>query len=65
VAATVTATAGAWSGSRPLGVILAVPAALLAVATVYCQMHYGIDALAGLATGIGVVAVVRRWDRQG
>ena len=48
VAATVAATIGAWRGSRRLGVILAVPTALLAVGVVYCQMHYAIDSAAGL-----------------
>ena len=63
IAATITATAGAWFGNRPLGAVLAVPAALLAVATVYCQMHYGVDALAGLATGLTIVWVIRRTER--
>nr|MBA2291076.1 phosphatase PAP2 family protein [Gemmatimonadales bacterium] len=48
VAATVAATVGAWRGSRRLGMILAVPTALLAVGVVYCQMHYAIDSVAGL-----------------
>jgi membrane-associated phospholipid phosphatase len=30
----------------------AVPCGLLAVGTVYCQMHYGVDALAGLVVGL-------------
>lgn len=59
VAASFCAAAGAWLGDRRLGIVVAIPTALLAVATVYCQMHYGIDALAGLLTGIGVVGVVR------
>jgi membrane-associated phospholipid phosphatase len=28
-----------------------VPTVLLIVSVVYCQMHYGIDALAGVAVG--------------
>ena len=63
IAATITATAGAWFGNRPLGVVLAVPAALLAVATVYCQMHYGVDAIAGLATGLAIVWGIRRTEQ--
>ncbi|MEO5825863.1 MAG: phosphatase PAP2 family protein [Gemmatimonadales bacterium] len=54
VAATVAATVGAWRGSRHLGMILAVPTALLAVGVVYCQMHYAIDSIAGLALGLTV-----------
>jgi membrane-associated phospholipid phosphatase len=28
-----------------------IPTLLLAIGVVYCQMHYGVDALAGLAVG--------------
>ncbi len=59
VAATVAATLAGWLGSRRLGAILLLPTVLLTVGVVYCQMHYGVDALAGLATGAGVVAAVR------
>jgi membrane-associated phospholipid phosphatase len=63
VAAAVAATLSAGRGSRWLGWILAVPTALLAVAVVYCQMHYGVDAIAGLLTGAVVTALVERLDR--
>ena len=53
VAATVAATVGAWLGSRRLGMLLAVPTALLAVGVVYCQMHYVVDSAAGVALGAG------------
>jgi membrane-associated phospholipid phosphatase len=56
VAATVAAALAAASGSRRLGLVLLVPTILLGVGVVYCQMHYGVDALAGLVVGI-VVAV--------
>jgi membrane-associated phospholipid phosphatase len=52
VAATVAATVGAWLGSRRLGMLLAVPTALLAVGVVYCQMHYVVDSAAGVALGL-------------
>ena len=39
-------------GSRPLGAVLAVPGLLLTVGAVYCQMHYGVDALAGVVLGV-------------
>jgi membrane-associated phospholipid phosphatase len=47
VAATL-ATLGEWPA---LGWICAVFSALLAVGTVYCQMHYAVDASAGLLAG--------------
>lgn len=63
VAATTSAVIGAWLGSRRLGYILVIPALLLAVGTVYCQMHYAIDASAGLLTGIVMPVILLRWDR--
>jgi membrane-associated phospholipid phosphatase len=29
---------------------------------VYCQMHYAVDALAGLAVGVAVAGSVGRWS---
>ncbi len=57
VAATLVATAAAFHGSRALGVVLMVPAALLTLGVVYCQMHYGVDALAGIVLAAAVVMV--------
>jgi membrane-associated phospholipid phosphatase len=51
VAAALAATLAALRSSRWLGSILLIPTLLLTVGVVYCQMHYGIDALAGLAAG--------------
>jgi len=66
VAATVVATAAAFRGSTRLGWILLGPAVLLVVGVVYCQMHYGVDALAGVLVGSGVVIAGTRLDqRQG
>lgn len=62
VAAAVAATLSSGRGSRTLGWVLAVPTILLSVAVVYCQMHYGVDAVAGLLVGAGVTAVVERLD---
>lgn len=56
VAATVAAAVMAALGSRRLGLLLLAPTLLLMVGVVYCQMHYGVDALAGLAVG-GLVAL--------
>jgi membrane-associated phospholipid phosphatase len=63
VAAAVAATLAARRGSRALASTLMVPTMLLTVAVVYCQMHYGVDALAGLLVGMIVAAGVERLDR--
>lgn len=61
VAATLMAVAGAFAGSRALGWVLSGPAALLTVGVVYCQMHYAVDAIAGVAlSAVLVVFWVRR-----
>ena len=44
---------------RGLGLALLGPAFLLVIGTVYCQMHYGVDVLAGLLV-LGWVWVARR-----
>lgn len=59
VAATVAATIGTWLGSRVAGTLLLIPTLLLTVGVVYCQMHYAVDALAGLVVAGGVLAGVR------
>ena len=51
VGATVAATLAAFREWRPLGWTCALLSALLAVGTVYCQMHYAVDAIAGLIVG--------------
>jgi membrane-associated phospholipid phosphatase len=60
VAAAVAATLAAARASRRLGMLLLVPTLLLTVGVVYCQMHYGVDALAGLAVGTMVTWAVER-----
>ena len=57
VAATVAAAVAAWQGSRRLGLVLLLPTVLLTIGVVYCQMHYAVDAFAGLAVG-GLIAVL-------
>lgn len=64
VAATTSAVIAAWLGCRRLGAFLVVPALLLAFGTVYCHMHYAIDASLGLLTGILVPLALLWWDRQ-
>jgi membrane-associated phospholipid phosphatase len=51
VAAALAATLTATRTSRRLGLFLLLPTLLLTVGVVYCQMHYGVDALAGLIVG--------------
>lgn len=63
VAATTSAVVGAWIGDRRLGALLVVPALLLAIGTVYCHMHYAIDASTGLLVGVLVPLLLLRIDR--
>jgi len=60
VAATLAAAIGGWHIDRLLGVILMVPAVLLAVGVVYCQMHYAVDSIAGVIIGITIPLGVHR-----
>lgn len=52
VAATIAALITVWAASRRAGLVMMVPALLLPVAVVYCQMHYAVDALSGLLVGL-------------
>lgn len=63
VAATTAAVVGAWQGSRRMGLLLVGPGLLLAVAVVYCQMHYAVDSLAGLLLGLLVPLATGRWGK--
>jgi membrane-associated phospholipid phosphatase len=58
VAATVAAVLATAQGSRRLGLALVLPTMLLSVGVVYCQMHYAVDALAGLVVGLVVAFAV-------
>ncbi len=61
VAAALVALAAAYRGSRLAGHLLLVPVLLLVVSVVYCQMHYAVDAVAGiLVAGVVVGVGVRR-----
>jgi membrane-associated phospholipid phosphatase len=59
VAAALVAAAGAWRGWRPLGAVLVPAALLLSLSTVYCQLHYAVDALAGAALAAAVLMAGR------
>ena len=52
VAAAVAATIAAGRSSWRLGLLLVIPTVLLTLGVVYCQMHYGVDALGGLVMGV-------------
>jgi membrane-associated phospholipid phosphatase len=52
-----TALIFAFRGWKPLGWILLIPTLGILVAVVYLQIHYGVDAIAGLAMA-GVVSVI-------
>ena len=60
VAATLAATGTLWIVWRPLGAAFVLPALLLTIGTVYCQMHYGIDAVAGAIVAFGATVVVTK-----
>jgi membrane-associated phospholipid phosphatase len=55
VAVALVAAACAWRGLRPLGLVLVPAALLVSVATVYCQFHYAVDALAGAGLAAGAL----------
>jgi hypothetical protein len=52
VAASVATSIAAWRASHRLGIAVAIPTVLLTIGVVYCQMHYAVDALAGLVVGV-------------
>ena len=53
-----------FKGNRTLGWILLVPVILMPIATVYTQMHYAWDAIAGVLVGLVVPWVAGRLERQ-
>jgi membrane-associated phospholipid phosphatase len=57
VTVSLVAAAAAWRGWRPFGAVLAVPALGIVLAVVYSQIHYGVDALAGVALAGGLCAL--------
>ncbi len=63
VAASTAATLMLWHVWRPLAAIFALPLVLLIIGTVYCQMHYGIDASSGLIVGILATFIAAKWNR--
>ncbi len=60
VAATIAAAMAASRSSRRLGLALVLPTILLTIGVVYCQMHYGVDAVAGIVVGVVIARVLRR-----
>ena len=60
VAATTAGELAAFRGNRRLGLVLLVPVVLMPIATVYTQMHYAWDAIAGVLIGLVVPWVAQR-----
>ncbi|MBX3147252.1 MAG: phosphatase PAP2 family protein [Gemmatimonadales bacterium] len=59
VAASWIATAATWRSSKAIGWVVGLLSALLTIGVVYCQMHYAIDALAGLVVAAAVFGLTR------
>jgi membrane-associated phospholipid phosphatase len=64
VAATFAASIATWLGDRRLGMLLLIPTLLMTVGVVYCQMHYAVDALAGLLVAIPISWGFARWGND-
>ncbi|HEU5153823.1 MAG TPA: phosphatase PAP2 family protein [Gemmatimonadales bacterium] len=69
VAAAIVAVVAGFLGARWIGWTLTVPSILLCLGVVYCQMHYGVDALAGgavalIVTGFGCWAERGRQEKE-
>ena len=58
VAAALAASLSALPSSRRLGLLLLATTLLMTLGVVYCQMHYGVDALSGVAIGLLVTWLV-------
>ena len=65
VAATVAATVTLWRVWRPVALTFTAPAILLTVGTVYCQMHYGVDATAGVVAGFAATLAAMKLTTNG
>jgi membrane-associated phospholipid phosphatase len=65
VAAALAATLTAARSSPRLGLLMVIPTLLLTIGVVYCQMHYGVDALGGLAVGLLVTWLVNHKSVSG
>lgn len=64
VAGTWAAVAATAAGSRRWALALAVPAGLLTIGVVYTQMHYALDAVAGIVVAGAAVGLARALERQ-
>ncbi len=61
VAATTATTLALLRVWRGAGLVVIIPCILLIVATVYCQMHYAVDAATGLVVGISASMLAAKW----
>jgi membrane-associated phospholipid phosphatase len=64
VAGTLVALAAGYRGSRILGHLMLLPSILLTIGVVYCQMHYAVDAVAGVLLAGLVVAGWSWWEKK-
>jgi membrane-associated phospholipid phosphatase len=64
VAGTLVALAAAYRGARWLGHLMLVPSVLLTIGVVYCQMHYAVDAMAGVLLAGIVVGGWSVWEQK-
>ncbi|MCU0621488.1 MAG: phosphatase PAP2 family protein [Gemmatimonadales bacterium] len=62
VAATLAAFVATWLDARRLAWVTLVPVILMPIATVYCQMHYALDAIVGVVVGLAVPALAERLE---
>jgi membrane-associated phospholipid phosphatase len=65
VAASVATTIVSARASPALGLGVAVPTLLLTIGVVYCQMHYAVDAIAGLVIGATIALAVAKSPNAG
>jgi membrane-associated phospholipid phosphatase len=64
VAVSTSAVIAAFLGRRWLGWVLLLPAILLTFGTIYCHMHYAIDAVVGVGVGITLPMLLLRVGRR-
>jgi membrane-associated phospholipid phosphatase len=64
VAATVATLVALWYNWRRLAYVVLIPTILLIIATVYCQMHYAIDAALGILVGVPAGVLGGRAERR-
>jgi membrane-associated phospholipid phosphatase len=64
VAAMAAATIATWLGSPRLGLALVIPTLMLTIGVVYCQMHYAVDALAGILVPAPIALAIWKAEKR-